>query len=292
MYRMRVCNEGRERPVARISNTVFVGRSDRVSNSDKNFFANELDKAAAAIKTRVAHGETSHVGYMRVGAPTARPHQIIRVGLNFSDHAAESGGEAPSEPIQFSKSSNTLIGPDDGGRTPGSSIKTDWEVELGIVIRRRARYLDSETDAAIMHRGLRDLRLCPRARVSAGAAGPWMKGKSAKTSDPYGPWRVTPDEIAAVLKLSVRLDANGDRRQTGSTGIMMDPPKSHRSLLQPVHGPQSRGSHQHGHLARRGTGNETARHLKPGDTISMSIDGLRIQKQRVVQFDGKGGDGE
>ena len=170
-----------------------------------------------------------YVGFAgeRIGAPIARPHQILCIGLNYRDHAAETGQAVPTEPILFTKSPNTLIGPNDDVRIPRGSTKTDWEVELGIVIGRRASYLDSTRRP----RTRRSPAIVVVNDVSERAfqierGGQWSKGKSAETFNPAGPWLVTPDEIADVLALGMWLDVNGTRRQTGSTSTMIFNPTS------------------------------------------------------------------
>ena len=148
MYLMRIGPAGDERPVVRIDNDSYVDVSDEVADYDEKFFAGGLDALRQLVATRVGDGAVQTFAGERVGAPIARPHQILCIGLNYSDHAAESGQDVPAEPILFTKSPNTLVGPDDDIRTPRGATKLDWEVELGIVIGRRTSYLDSETDAA------------------------------------------------------------------------------------------------------------------------------------------------
>ena len=127
----------------------YVDVSDEVADYDEAFFGSGgLARLADVVASRVASGEVEPLGGQRIGAPIARPHQILCIGLNYSDHAAETGQRVPAEPILFTKSPNTLIGPNDDVRIPRGSTKTDWEVELGIVIGSRTSYLDSIADAA------------------------------------------------------------------------------------------------------------------------------------------------
>ena len=159
-------------------------------------------------------------------APRSRvPHQILCIGLNYSDHAAETGQAVPTEPILFTKSPNTLVGPNDDVRLPRGYSKTDWEVELGIVIGTRTSYLDS-ADGGRLPRS----PATPSSTTSASAPSRWSaaasgrKGKSAETFNPCGPWLVTPDEVRDVNALGLWLDVNGVRRQTGSTATMIFDP--------------------------------------------------------------------
>ncbi len=148
MYLMRIGAFGAERPVARIDDHTYVDLSDLVDDFDAAFFADGgIDRIRPAVAERVQAGRVSELSGERIGPPIARPHQILCIGLNYSDHAAETGQAVPDEPILFTKSPNTLVGPDDDVRIPRGSTKTDWEVELGIVIGRRTSYLDAVEEA-------------------------------------------------------------------------------------------------------------------------------------------------
>ena len=148
MKLMRIGVPGSEKPVIRISDDAYVDVSDIVTDFNEKFFAEgALGRVRELVATRVAAGEVTLFAGERIGAPIARPHQILCIGLNYSDHAAETGAAVPVEPILFTKSPNTLIGPHDDVRLPRGSTKTDWEVELGIVIGKRTSYLDSVEEA-------------------------------------------------------------------------------------------------------------------------------------------------
>ncbi|MER6583963.1 fumarylacetoacetate hydrolase family protein, partial [Nonomuraea sp. NPDC001023] len=219
----------------------------------------------------------------RVGAPIARPHQILCIGLNYSDHAAETGQAVPAEPILFTKSPNTLVGPYDDVRIPRGATKTDWEVELGIVIGRRTSYLDSPEEAAAAIAGYCVVNDVSERAFQMERGGQWSKGKSAETFNPAGPWLVTPDELADVRNLGMWLDVNGVRRQTGSTKTMIFDPYvivhhlSQFMVLEP------------GDLINTGTppgvgmGHDPQIWLRPGDVMELGIDGLGSQRQRVVE---------
>src|SRR5512133_2034280 len=148
MYLMRLGPIGSERPVVRIDDSHYVDVSDVVDDFDEAFFgSNGLPRLAEVVQERTAGEHIQEFGEERIGAPFARPHQILCIGLNYSDHAAETGQAVPDEPILFTKSPNTLIGPNDDVRIPRGATKPDWEVELGIVIGRRTSYLDSVDEA-------------------------------------------------------------------------------------------------------------------------------------------------
>jgi 2-keto-4-pentenoate hydratase/2-oxohepta-3-ene-1,7-dioic acid hydratase in catechol pathway len=222
------------------------------------------------------------LGELRVGAPIARPHQIVCVGLNYADHAAESGMAIPEEPILFTKSPNTLIGPYDDVRIPRGGTKTDWEVELGIVIGRRASYIESSEQAREHIAGYVLVNDVSERAFQLERSGQWLKGKSAETFNPAGPWLATPDELSDVRALRMWLDVNGVRRQTGMTSTMIFPPDelvryiSQFMVLEP------------GDLINTGTppgvgmGHVPAVWLRPGDVIELGIDGLGAQRQNVV----------
>ena len=148
MRLMRIGVAGSERPAVRVDEGHYVDVSDEFGDFDEAFFGSGgIERARALAAERTAAGQVSAFGGERVGAPIARPHQIICVGLNYADHARETGQPIPAEPILFNKAPNTLIGPDDDVRLPRGSVKTDWEVELGVVIGQRTSYLETDAEA-------------------------------------------------------------------------------------------------------------------------------------------------
>jgi 2,4-diketo-3-deoxy-L-fuconate hydrolase len=283
VYLMRIGAPGAEKPVVRVDDRSYVDVSDLVTDFDENFFgSNGIAGLAEPVAERVAAGETAQFGGERIGAPIARPHQILCIGLNYRDHAAETGQAVPDEPILFTKSPNTLIGPNDDVRIPRGSTKTDWEVELGIVIGSRTSYLDSVADAAAAIAGYVLVNDVSERTFQMERGGQWSKGKSAETFNPAGPWLVTPDEIPDVLDLGMWLDVNGERRQTGSTRTMIFDPLfivhhlSQFMVLEP------------GDLINTGTppgvamGMDPPPWLQPGDVVELGIDGLGVQRQRIL----------
>ena len=283
MYLMRIGPSGSERPVVRIDDTRYIDVADVVNDFDEAFFGSDgLTGLRDIVGERVAAGQTREFAAERIGSPIARPHQILCIGLNYSDHAAETGLPVPSEPILFTKSPNALVGPNDDVRIPRGSTKLDWEVELGVLIGKRTSYLDSVADARAAIAGFVVVNDVSERAFQIERGGQWSKGKSAETFNPAGPWLVTPDEIDDVLDLRMWLDVNGVRRQDGSTSTMIFDPYvivhylSQFLVLEP------------GDLINTGTppgvgmGFQPQVWLQAGDVMELSIEGLGQQRQTVV----------
>jgi 2-keto-4-pentenoate hydratase/2-oxohepta-3-ene-1,7-dioic acid hydratase in catechol pathway len=279
---MRIGPPGAEKPVVRVDDRSYVDVSDLVTDFDTAYFAGGHDRLREAVAERIAAGDTTAFAGERIGAPFARPHQIICIGLNYRDHAAETGQAVPDEPILFTKSPNTLVGPNDPVRRPRGSTKLDYEVELGIVIGQRASYLDSPEEARSVIAGWVLVNDVSERAFQIERGGQWSKGKSAETFNPAGPWVATPDEIKDVNALDMWLDVNGERRQTGSTTTMVFDPfvivhyLSQFMVLEP------------GDLIDTGTppgvgmGFRPPRYLSPGDVVELGIEGLGAQRQQIV----------
>ncbi len=283
MYLMRIGPAGSEKPVVRLDDDSYVDVSSVVHDFDEGFFGGGgLARLPLTIAELVEAGAVKRFAGERIGAPIARPHQILCIGLNYRDHAAETGQEVPAEPILFTKSPNTLVGPNDDVRIPRGATKPDWEVELGIVIGKRISYLDSIEEAKDAVAGFCVVNDVSERAFQMERNGQWSKGKSAETFNPTGPWLVTPDEIDDVLTLDMWLDVSGVRRQTGSTSTMIFDPYfivhylSQFMVLEP------------GELIDTGTppgvgmGLKPPVWLQPGDVIELGIDGLGSQRQNVI----------
>jgi len=229
-------------------------------------------------------GELGDAAAMRVGAPIARPSAVVCIGMNYAAHAAESGSAPPEVPIMFLKTPNTVVGPDDDVVIPRGSTKTDWEVELGVVIGARASYLDSPADAAAHIAGFvvandvseRDFQM-------AVSGGQWSKGKCAPGFNPTGPWLVTPDEVDHG-DLRLRSRVNGEPRQDSTTADMIFSVEhivwhlSQYLTLEP------------GDLVLTGTPEGVALsgrfpYLAPGDVVEVEIDGLGRQRQTFTAWE-------
>jgi 2,4-diketo-3-deoxy-L-fuconate hydrolase len=284
MKLLRIGSAGSEKPAALIDDDHYVDLSDVVDDFDESFFgAGGLDRIRPIVAERIADAALARpIGLDRVGAPIARPHQILCIGLNYSDHAAETGQAVPEEPILFTKSPNTLVGPNDDVRIPRGSTKPDWEIELGIVIGKRTSYLDSVEDARDAIAGWVVVNDVSERAFQIERGGQWSKGKSAETFNPAGPWLVTTDEVPDVKDLGMWLDVSGVRRQTGSTSTMIFDPYfivhylSQFLVLEP------------GDLINTGTppgvgmGFSPQIWLQPGDVMELGIDGLGSQRQTVL----------
>jgi 2,4-diketo-3-deoxy-L-fuconate hydrolase len=283
MQLMRVGAVGAERPVARIDDEHYVDLADVVDDFGERFFGDHgLDRIAPTVERRAASGQVGDFAGERIGAPIARPHQILCIGLNYRDHAEETGQAVPDEPILFTKSPNTLIGPNDDVRIPRGSTKPDWEVELGVVIGKRTSYLDRVEDAHDAIAGYCVVNDVSERAFQMERGGQWTKGKSAETFNPAGPLLATADEIDDVLHLDLWLDVNGVRRQTGNTRTMIFDPffivhhLSQFLVLEP------------GDLINTGTppgvgmGHNPPLWLQPGDVMELGISGLGSQRQQVL----------
>jgi 2-keto-4-pentenoate hydratase/2-oxohepta-3-ene-1,7-dioic acid hydratase in catechol pathway len=243
--------------------------------------------SAGILAARAAHSAGSlpvidETG-MRIGAPIARPGKIVCIGLNYSDHAEESGLAIPTEPVVFMKDPSTLVGPYDDVLIPRRSNKTDWEVELGVVIGREARYLDSPADAASVIAGYAVSHDVSEREFQLERSGQWDLGKSCETFNPFGPELVPADEIVDPQALGLRLWVNGTPRQNGTTATMIFPIDyliwylSQYMVLRP------------GDVVNTGTpagvalGMPDKPYLRPGDVVELEIDGLGRAKQTVAQ---------
>lgn len=284
MRLMRIGEAGRERPSALVDDLHYVDLSDEVGDYNEVWFgAGGLARITPIVAERVADpSRWLPLAGQRIGAPIVRPHQIICVGLNYLDHAAETGQTVPDEPILFTKSPNTLVGPNDDVRIPRGATKPDWEVELGIVIGKRTSYLESVEQAREHIAGWVLVNDVSERAFQMERGGQWLKGKSAETFNPAGPWLATTDEIEDARKLRMWLDVNGERRQTGSTAMMVFDPYaivhyvSQFMVLEP------------GDLINTGTppgvgmGFAPPIWLRAGDTMTLGIDGLGEQRQKVI----------
>jgi 2-keto-4-pentenoate hydratase/2-oxohepta-3-ene-1,7-dioic acid hydratase in catechol pathway len=219
---------------------------------------------------------------LRVGPPIARPGKVVCIGLNYRDHAAESGLPIPSEPVVFLKDPSTVVGPNDRVLIPRGSTKTDWEVELGVVVGRTARYLGSPDDAHDHIAGFVVSHDVSEREFQLERGGQWDKGKSCETFNPLGPWLVTPDEVPDPQSLRLWLEVNGVRRQAGHTAEMIFSVRhlmwylSQFMVLYP------------GDLINTGTpagvalGLPGQPFLREGDVVELGIEGLGSARQQAA----------
>lgn len=228
--------------------------------------------------------ELAGASALRIGSPIARPSAVICVGQNYAAHARESGAEPPTVPILFLKTPNTVVGPDDAVTIPRGSEKTDWEVELGVVIGARAVYLDSPADSAAHIAGYVVCNdVSERAFQMEVSGGQWSKGKAAFGFNPTGPWLVTPDEVD-VQNLRLRSFVNGEARQDSNTSDMIF------SVAEIVHHISQYMTLEPGDLILTGTPQGVAfggkfAYLRAGDVVEIDIEGLGSQRQEFTAWE-------
>ena len=220
---------------------------------------------------------------VRLGPPVGNVRNFIAVGLNYADHAKEAGMEIPKEPILFNKLPNCIVGSNDDVMIPKGSSKLDYEIEIAFVMGKRARYVE-EKNALAHVAGYCIGNDVSEREFQIERGGQWMKGKCAETFGPLGPWLVTRDEIPDVQNLAMALDVNGERRQTGSTKTMIF------GIAHLVHYISQFMVLEPGDVVITGTppgvalGMKPPRWLKPGDVMTLSIEGLGVQTSKVVPF--------
>jgi 2-keto-4-pentenoate hydratase/2-oxohepta-3-ene-1,7-dioic acid hydratase in catechol pathway len=275
---MRVGEPGAERPAALDADGLIRDLSGVVADIGPAFFAADgLRHAAEAIDRG---GLPQARG--RIGAPIGRPGKVVCIGLNYSDHAAETGQAPPPRPVVFLKDSATVVGPFDDVRIPRGSQKTDWEVELGVVIGSRTRYLTSPAEGLAAVAGYVISHDVSEREFQLELSPQWDLGKSCETFNPLGPWLVTKDEIPDPQALGLRLWVNWVRRQDGCSASMIFDVGyliwylSQYMVLEP------------GDLINTGTpagvalGLAGQPYLRPGDHVELEIDGLGKAAQRFV----------
>ncbi len=226
-------------------------------------------------------------GSPRLGPCVAGTGKFICIGLNYSDHAAETGATVPPEPIIFMKATSAIVGPNDAIEIPRNSTKTDWEVELGVVIGKTAKYV-SEAEAMEHVAGYCLINDVSEREFQAERQGQWTKGKSCDTFGPIGPWLVTRDEIADPQNLAMRLEVNGHRYQDGSTATMVYGVAYLVSYLSQFMSLQPGDVISTGTPPGVGLGQKPNVFLKAGDVVTLSIDGLGEQRQDVVAWGADG----
>lgn len=220
-------------------------------------------------------------GKPRLGAPVTGVSKFVAIGLNYVDHAKETGSPIPTEPIFFLKANTSLSGPNDAIEKPRGSTKLDWEVEIAAIIGTRAKYV-SEADALNHVAGYCVCNDVSERNFQIERGGTWTKGKSHDTFGPLGPWVATKDEIADVQKLSMWLDVNGTRRQTGSTSTMIFSMAKCVSYVSQFVTLLPGDIITTGTPPGVGTGMKPPQFLNVGDVVTLGIEGLGEQRQEVV----------
>jgi len=282
MKLLRVGTVGAERPALLDGSGVLRDLSGLVPDIDGTLLADE--RKLADLRAAAASGELPPLDTdgLRTGPPLARIGKIVCIGLNYHDHARETGATPPEEPILFMKAPDTVVGPDDTVLVPRGSTKTDWEVELAVVIGRTARYLETDEQALAAVAGYAVAHDVSERAFQIERGGQWDKGKNCETFNPLGPWLVTADEIPDPQDLRLRLWVNGELKQDGTTAEQIFPVAevvryvSHFMTLHP------------GDILNTGTPAGVAMghpdpkpYLRAGDVVELEIDGLGRQRQRL-----------
>ncbi|MBP1326303.1 2-keto-4-pentenoate hydratase/2-oxohepta-3-ene-1,7-dioic acid hydratase in catechol pathway [Leucobacter exalbidus] len=276
---IKVGEFGQETPAVEVDGR-RLSLSSITADIDGAFLSNN---PVAVVEQALAAGELEELdAEARLGSPIATPGKIVCVGLNYRDHAAETNAEVPKEPVVFMKDPSTIVGPFDDVYIPRNSVKTDWEVELGVVIGAEARYLESPEAARASIAGYVLSHDVSEREFQLERGGQWDKGKSCERFNPLGPVLVTPEEIADPGNLNLRLSVNGVLHQNGNTKNLIFGIEyviwylSQFMVLRP------------GDLINTGTpagvalGIEGNPYLRPGDVVELSIEGLGSSKQLFV----------
>lgn len=278
----RLGPEGQERPVAYDGR--YLDLSPVTAEIDGAFLSSGgLDRVREALDAGTLP-DLDGADELRAGPPVARPGAVLCIGLNYIAHAAESGARQPEHPVLFLKPPNTVVGPNDRVAIPRGSSKTDWEVELGVVIGARVSYLDSPADSLAHVAGFVLANdLSERAFQLEVSGGQWSKGKSARGFSPLGPWLVTPDEVEHG-KLGMRSWVNGEPRQDSNTADMIF------SVEHLVYDLSQYLTLDPGDVILTGTPEGIALsgrfdYLRAGDVVELEIDGLGRQRQTMVAYD-------
>ena len=277
MKLLRCGNKGNEKPAALDKNGKIRDLSLKIPdfNPDTLNFETLTKLEKIDLETLPEISNTT-----RIGSCISKPGKFVAIGLNYSDHAAETGAKIPSEPIVFMKATSCINGPNDDVIIPDNSKKTDWEVEIAFVIGKETKYI-SEKESPNHILGYCIVNDLSEREWQIEKLGQWVKGKSADTFGPTGPYLVTKDEIPDVQKLNLSLDVNGQRMQTGNTSKMIFTINFILSYL------SNFMSLQPGDIVTTGTppgvgmGKKPPLYLKPGDEMQLTIDHLGHQHQRV-----------
>jgi 2-keto-4-pentenoate hydratase/2-oxohepta-3-ene-1,7-dioic acid hydratase in catechol pathway len=276
MKLMRVGPMGRERPAMLDGEEVLRDLSGEIDD-----VAGEVLSDAGLDRLRGLDPATlPQMAADRIGPCVGRIGKMICIGLNYSDHAAETGAEVPSEPIMFMKATTAICGPDDEVLIPRGSEKTDWEVELGVVIGTTARYVE-EADALSHVAGYCVVNDVSERAFQTERGGQWVKGKSADTFGPTGPWLVTRDEVPDPQALKMWLDVDGERRQDGSTATMVFGVAHLVSYCSQFMTLAPGDIISTGTPPGVGMGMKPPTYLQAGQTMRLGIEGLGEQSQRV-----------
>jgi 2-keto-4-pentenoate hydratase/2-oxohepta-3-ene-1,7-dioic acid hydratase in catechol pathway len=277
---IRFGESGRERPGLQLPDGRRVDASGFGSDYDEAFFASDGVRALERWVARDGASAPRIDASARLGPPIVRPSKIVCIGLNFRDHATESGNPIPAEPVIFLKSTTALTGPNDPVVIPRGASKLDWEVELAVIIGRRASYVAVE-DANHYVAGYALHNDYSERSFQLERGGQWVKGKSCDTFAPLGPFIATRDEIPDVHNLPLWLKVNGETKQCGSTRDMIFDVPALVSYISQFMTLLPGDIISTGTPAGVGLGHKPPRYLAAGDDVELGIDGLGSQRQRL-----------
>ncbi len=283
MKLLRFGKKGAEKPGVEIKGK-RLDCSQHFEDWNHDFFQNAgLEKLKTLVQSEgdklPAIGEN-----VRIGSPVARPGMIMCVGLNYSDHAKESGMDIPEEPIIFMKATHTLTGPYDAVTIPKNSTKTDWEVELGMVIGKEASYLADEAAAADCIAGYCVVNDVSERAFQLERGGQWVKGKSCLDFSPVGPYLVLKEDVADVSNLKMKLSVNGETRQDGNTKFMIFNPTYIVWYLSQFTKLEAGDLIFTGTPPGVGLGMTPPVYLQDGDEVTLNIEGLGSQTQKFIAY--------
>jgi 2-keto-4-pentenoate hydratase/2-oxohepta-3-ene-1,7-dioic acid hydratase in catechol pathway len=280
MKLVRFGNPGAEKPGLIDGNGAIRDLSAHVADfSGANLSPATLDKLRAIDPASLPAAPAG----VRLGAPVAGTRNFVAIGLNYADHAKETGQEIPAEPILFNKAPTCICGPNDDIMYPKDSDRMDWEVEIAFVVGTRARYVE-EKDALAHIAGYCLCNDVSERRFQVKRAGQWVKGKSAETFGPLGPFLATPDEIPDVQNLAMSLDVNGNRKQTGSTSTMIFSIPFLLAYITQFMVLEPGDVVTTGTPPGVGSAKKPPEYLKAGDELVLRVDGLGEQRSKVVPF--------
>lgn len=282
MKLIRFGEKGKEKPGVLLGDGRQVDLSKHFPDWNSTFFQDGGLGALKAVLDKHGASLPQVPKDVRLGACIARPYKIIGIGLNYSDHAKETGAAVPKEPIMFMKATNSHSGPNDNIIIPRNSQKTDWEVELGVVIGREARYLSSPEEAERYIAGYCISNDVSEREFQLERGGQWDKGKSCESFNPLGPWLVTSDEIGDVDDLEMKLTVNGQPRQKGNTKTMIFDVNFIVHYLSQFMVLEAGDVITTGTPPGVGMGMKPPVYLKAGDVVELTIEKLGQQKQTCV----------
>jgi 2,4-didehydro-3-deoxy-L-rhamnonate hydrolase len=286
MKLIRFGEAGREKPGVLLKDGIRIDASALGSDYDEKFFGSGgLAKLDSWLQKNASSAPRVQPS-VRLGSPVCRPSKIICIGLNYSDHAKETGAEAPNEPVLFFKATTSLVGPNDPLVMPRNSTKVDWEVELAVVIGKRALYVSKET-ALDYVAGYALHNDYSERSFQLERGGQWVKGKSADTFAPLGPFLATTDEIPNSGNLKMWLKVNGSLRQNGSTANMIFDIPTLVSYVSQFMTLLPGDVISTGTPAGVGMGMKPPVYLQAGDVVELGVEGLGESRQHVTAYDGQ-----